>query len=187
MSHQGAELVLVLMWSAVLLHAWIRDGFGRPLRPSLPAVGVLAVTLALGAWLERQTAWRAFHAPAAGAAGLILVWIGAVLHVQARRALGERWSPAVAPADPRRLLQTGPYAIVRHPLYAALGVMALGTALAHPSLAVLAGGGGLALGLALKVRAEERVLRRTFGAAWDAYARRVPALLPRPLRLGRRP
>ena len=178
--------MLVLIWGAVLLHAWLRDGSTGPVRPPLPAVGVLAVTLGLGTWLERQTGWRAFDAPAAGAVGMVLVWLGAVLHVQARRVLGERWRPAVAPAAPRRLLRTGPYAVVRHPLYAALALMAVGTVLAHPSLAVLAGAGGLAAGLAVKIRLEERALRRTFGARWDVYARRVPALLPRPFRRGRR-
>jgi protein-S-isoprenylcysteine O-methyltransferase Ste14 len=184
---QGADAVLLLMWAAVLLHAWLRGDATRPPRPPLSAVAVLAATLALGAWLERRVAWRAFDAPAAGAVGIVLVWVGAVAHVQTRRVLGERWRPAVAPADAGRLLQAGPYAIVRHPLYAALAVMTIGTAAAHPSLAVLAGGGGLVIGLALKARAEDRALRQTFGADWDAYARRVPALLPRPIRRGRRP
>jgi protein-S-isoprenylcysteine O-methyltransferase Ste14 len=84
-------------------------------------------------------------------------------------------------------MRTGPYAVVRHPLYAALAVMAIGTALAHPSVPVLAGTGGLVIGLGLKGLAEERVLRQTFGADWDAYARRVPAFLPRPFRRGRHP
>jgi protein-S-isoprenylcysteine O-methyltransferase Ste14 len=179
--------VLVLLWSAVLLHAWTRDEFAQPRRPALPAVALLAVTLALGAWLERQVAWRAFDVPIVGAAGMVLVWAGAVLHVQARRALGAHWSPTVAPSDPGHLMRTGPYAVVRHPLYAALVVMAIGTALAHPSVPVLAGTGGMVTGLGLKVLAEERALRQTFGADWDAYARRVPALLPRPFRRGRHP
>lgn len=187
MNTQGADTVLVLMWAAVLLHAWLRGDATRPPRPPLPAVAVLAVTLALGAWLERRVAWRAFDAPAAGAVGIVLVWIGAVVHVQARRVLAAHWRPAIAPAEPRELVQAGPYALVRHPLYAALALMTIGTAVAHPSLAVLAGGGGLVMGLALKAHAEDRALRECFGADWDAYARRVPALLPRPFRRDRRP
>jgi protein-S-isoprenylcysteine O-methyltransferase Ste14 len=78
------------------------------------------------------------------------------------------------------LLRTdGPYARMRHPIYAGLLLSASGVALlrARPepllAVAVLAGL------LNVKAAFEERLLRDRFGAAYDAYAARVPRFVPR--------
>lgn len=75
------------------------------------------------------------------------------------------------------LITSGPYAVVKHPLYTSVGLLVL------PSAGMLLGTWlGLIIGIALYVGArlfapaEERTLRDTFGDAWDAYERRV--LLP---------
>ena len=81
--------------------------------------------------------------------------------------------------EARRLVTSGPYRIVRHPLYVAgfvVGLALLSGAWSWAALALFALYAGATL---LRARAEERVLRRAFPAAYAAYAARTPAFLPR--------
>lgn len=99
----------------------------------------------------------------------------------ATRALGQAWSLTARVLDNHPLALGGPYAIVRHPIYTAMLGLLLASAFAvsHWSGALL----GLAIflvGTRIRIRLEERLLRGSFGGAYDAYAARVPALLPRP-------
>jgi len=68
---------------------------------------------------------------------------------------------------------------VRHPLYVGLGLLAMGSIVAHPSRPVVIGGLSLLAGLAVKIAREERALAAAFGPRWDDYCRRVPRLVPR--------
>ena len=79
------------------------------------------------------------------------------------------------PAE-EKLLVTGPYRYVRHPLMACLLALLWAQPVMTPTLALLCGGltGYIALGLML----EERDLLRRFGKAYADYSRRVPALVP---------
>jgi protein-S-isoprenylcysteine O-methyltransferase Ste14 len=77
---------------------------------------------------------------------------------------------------PEELLVVGPYRYVRHPLMACLLVMLWAQPAMTPTLAVLSG--GLTAYVALGLVFEERDLLRRFGAAYAAYRRRVPALVP---------
>jgi protein-S-isoprenylcysteine O-methyltransferase Ste14 len=94
----------------------------------------------------------------------------------------------------RRLATTGPYAHLRHPLYAGTVLIVLGLALAAGSLWVVAGVLPLALAITFlyylprKERIEADRLERRFGEAFREYRRAVPALLPRlrPWRAGGR-
>jgi len=71
-------------------------------------------------------------------------------------------------------------------MYPAAVAMALGLALAVQSLGCLAVFGGYVALLGALVPLEEASLRTAYGDAWDAYARTVPRLLPRPTRRSRR-
>jgi protein-S-isoprenylcysteine O-methyltransferase Ste14 len=88
--------------------------------------------------------------------------------------------PELSPErHPTGLVTTGPYAWVRHPRYVQISVALLGWALLANHLVgyviVLAWLPALLAVVAL----EERELRDRFGAAWEAYAARVPRFLPR--------
>lgn len=111
--------------------------------------------------------------------GAVLAASGLALHARARRALGPHWSTAVRPASPPALVEHGPYARVRHPIYLALVLLVAGSFLAHPSPATACLAAGAGVGIGLKVRLEERVLRAALGADYARYAERVPALVPR--------
>ena len=120
--------------------------------------------------------------PAIGRAiGAALAVAGALLHLGARRAMGAAWSSRTSGAT--ELVERGPYARVRHPLYVGIGLIAIGSIVAHPSRPVVIGGVSLLVGLALKIAREERALAATFGPRWDDYCRRVP-LLPKLRRRG---
>lgn len=80
----------------------------------------------------------------------------------------------------RQLMQQGPYSLCRHPLYlfSTIGAAGFGLMLGSVTLGVLVGGLVLAI-LAATAAREERDLRRIFGTGYDAYAARVPRILPR--------
>ena len=78
-----------------------------------------------------------------------------------------------------QLVRTGPYAIVRHPIYASLLLMLLCTLLVRtpwqwmpPALVVFL------LGTEIRVRAEDRLLASRFGDQFREYQRSVPAYIP---------
>jgi protein-S-isoprenylcysteine O-methyltransferase Ste14 len=144
----------------------------------------VAATAAAVLMLERRTGrWEA--QPALTAAGVLLAAAGAALHVRARRALGALWSDVIAVRARHEVVDHGPYARVRHPLYLGLLLLAAGTLCAHPSPATVCVAVGTAAGVALKIPLEERALRRTLGEAYARYAARVPALVPRLFRRGK--
>jgi protein-S-isoprenylcysteine O-methyltransferase Ste14 len=116
-----------------------------------------------------------------------LVSLGVWLPVAGARALGRHWSVGPTVAPEQRLITAGPFALVRHPIYSGLGWMLLATGLAiAPWWAVVAAVAIYAAGTAMRVRSEERVLVRVFGASYKVYRSRVPAVIPVAPRLLRR-
>lgn len=79
------------------------------------------------------------------------------------------------------VMQDGPYSISRHPLYmfSTIGVVGFGLMLGSFVLAAVMGGLTLAI-LGVTARKEEAYLRSRFGDAYDAYAARVPMIIPKP-------
>ena len=81
--------------------------------------------------------------------------------------------------DDHRIIDTGPYRLVRHPIYTGLITAAFALAVQVETPLALAGALFIALGFWLKARLEERFLREELGAAdYDAYAARTPMLIP---------
>jgi protein-S-isoprenylcysteine O-methyltransferase Ste14 len=98
----------------------------------------------------------------------------------AARALGKQWALVARVIEGHKLISTGPYVIVRNPIYLAmLGILiAAGLAVSRWQL-FLAGLVVFLIGTTIRIRTEEKLLRETFGPKFDDYARRVPAFLPR--------
>jgi protein-S-isoprenylcysteine O-methyltransferase Ste14 len=108
-----------------------------------------------------------------------LVGIGFIFTWMARVHLGPLWSSTAAPTEDHRIVDTGPYAIVRHPVYAGVLLAALATAAERGRIEALAGAAVLIAGISLRAKLEERFLRHDLGdAAYAAYRRRVPMLIP---------
>lgn len=95
------------------------------------------------------------------------------------RTLGKEWSLTARLIDEHRLVTEGAYKSVRHPIYTGMLGMLLATGLAfsRPS-ALLSAVLIFGVGTIIRVRSEEKLLRGAFGAEYDAYAKRVPAILP---------
>jgi protein-S-isoprenylcysteine O-methyltransferase Ste14 len=77
-----------------------------------------------------------------------------------------------------RVVDTGPYRLVRHPIYTGLIAAMIATALLRPGLFGIAGVALIALSFVIKYRLEERFLMEELGPEYAAYRKRVPALVP---------
>jgi protein-S-isoprenylcysteine O-methyltransferase Ste14 len=116
------------------------------------------------------------------ALGALLYFPGLGLAMWGRLVLGEMYNVSMAVGVQlhagHRLVAGGPYAIVRHPMYAGIMVAAWGGLLLYRTwtcvFAVF-----VFLGLVVRARREERALAAEFGPNWDAYCRRVPGWFPR--------
>src|SRR5207302_11270879 len=106
--------------------------------------------------------------------------IGSVWFVSiAVRTLGKQWSLAARVLEGHKLITSGPYSVVRNPIYTGMFGMLLASSLAVShwiglSMAIVV----FAIGTFIRVRSEEKLLREAFGAEFDEYARRVPAVIP---------
>ena len=97
----------------------------------------------------------------------------------ARIHLGKLWSSNVGRKADHRVVDTGPYGIVRHPIYTGIILASSATAALRGTAGAWIGVGLLTLGWYVKARLEERFLREQLGPDdYDAYARRVPMLIP---------
>jgi protein-S-isoprenylcysteine O-methyltransferase Ste14 len=139
--------------------------------------GILLLFGKTSAWLQAVRLW---HVGYGGAWVLALLTIPGFLFAWwARLHLGRLWSGAVTRKEGHYVVDSGPYAIVRHPIYTGLLGATLATALAEATLPALCGFALIALGLWLKARLEEEFLRQELGReAYDFYRRRVPMLVP---------
>ena len=112
------------------------------------------------------------------AIGAALTAGGLLFTVWARRYLGPNWSGTVTIKEGHELITTGPYAIVRHPIYAGLLVAFAGSAIAMGEWRAIVAVALALLSFLHKLRIEERWMEQQFGSAYRAYCQRVPALLP---------
>jgi protein-S-isoprenylcysteine O-methyltransferase Ste14 len=113
--------------------------------------------------------------------GVALVGSAGWLFGSSARALGPHMTPSIQVREGHRLVQEGPYRLVRHPVYTAIMTLAIGQALFFLSFPV-ALFAVLLVGLAnYRARLEEALLRspEAFGATYDAYVARTGRFLPR--------
>lgn len=110
---------------------------------------------------------------------LLLGGSGVAIFVAAARAMGKNWSVVARMRSDHELVRSGPFAVVRHPIYLALFLYFLSFGVAFGHLAQLVAGVPLYLaGTIVRVRSEERLLRAQFGDAHASYVREVPAFIP---------
>ena len=110
--------------------------------------------------------------------GVAVLLGGLGLAVWARVHLGRHWSAQAVLAEDHELVRTGPYRLVRNPIYLGGLIGLAGTAIA---IGELRGVAALVLLLAAvmhKIRVEETLLRERFGSAYDEYRRAVRSLIP---------
>jgi len=115
----------------------------------------------------------------AGWAMAALVVLGLGFTWAARLHLGPLWSSTSAPTEDHRVVETGPYGVVRHPVYAGLLLAVFATAIERGRLEAVAGALVLIAAISSRAKLEERFLRRDLGdESYNSYRRRVPMLIP---------
>jgi len=111
---------------------------------------------------------------------VLVVVAGIALCCWARLHLGRLWSANVKRLEGHRVVDTGPYRLVRHPIYTGFIVIDLGLAILCGSALAVAGFAMITLGLWIKARLEEQFLSEELGAAaYASYKARTPMLVPR--------
>jgi protein-S-isoprenylcysteine O-methyltransferase Ste14 len=181
-------LVIVLLWLAFWASWLLAAGWSAPAERRVGVKGELAYRLALIAgalfllprahgyfgplrlWLV--TLHEAWICTALLGLGLLFCW-------WARIHLGKLWSGWITRKTDHRVVDTGPYRIVRHPIYTGLLLAVYATAAAKGTILGLIGALLVTLGLWMKARLEERWLRAELDpGAYEDYRRKVPMLVP---------
>lgn len=139
-----------------------------------------ALVLALTNWLRFWPLSIRFlpDYPAVSIVGLIIEGIGVAFGIWARFHLGKYWSGTITIKEDHKLIRTGPYALVRHPIYTGLVIAMFGTAIAIGELRGILAVILVVIAYTRKIRLEERVLDAQFGGEYEHYRREVKALIP---------
>jgi protein-S-isoprenylcysteine O-methyltransferase Ste14 len=177
----AAELATQLRWR------WRAEGRARGRSPRARDLTFLAVFAGVGGGVTlAQAAARAHVATLPGGAwwpviaGLAITVAGAGLRLWAIVTLGRFFRFVVAIQPGHRVVDRGPYRLIRHPSYTGLLVGVMGVGLALDDWVALAAISVLSLaGLLVRIRAEERALLGALGAEYADYMARTSRLIPR--------
>jgi protein-S-isoprenylcysteine O-methyltransferase Ste14 len=117
--------------------------------------------------------------------GLWPFWLGAAVTVSgllfaiwAREHLGRNWSRSVTIKQDHELIVTGPYTLVRHPIYTGVLAGFVGMAIAIGQVRGLITLALIFVAFWIKLRLEERWMRSQFGETYAAYSHDTAALVP---------
>ncbi|HEX5242216.1 MAG TPA: isoprenylcysteine carboxylmethyltransferase family protein [Tepidisphaeraceae bacterium] len=153
--------VLRLFWAPAII-IWVGQPWVTALSQKAPAFLVPFYSNSCIAWA----------AVAVCTAGLATTWI-------CWKKMGRQWRMGIDPTDKSQLISTGPYAYVRHPIYAISQAMMVVAVCALPSpLMIVAGAVHLIL-IQWEARREENYLLNVNRAAYEAYCLRVGRFIPR--------
>ncbi|HEV2423464.1 MAG TPA: isoprenylcysteine carboxylmethyltransferase family protein [Terriglobia bacterium] len=151
----GGRLFQILMGMAVFILLWNENADW----------GVLS-----SRFVPREHAWAVL--------GAVLTCAGVAIAIWARTILGGNWSGIVTVKQDHTLVRTGPYTVVRHPIYSGLILAVLGTALAIGEYRALVAVGIIVMMFLVKSRTEERFMTEEFGREYEDYRRQTSALIP---------
>jgi protein-S-isoprenylcysteine O-methyltransferase Ste14 len=117
--------------------------------------------------------------------GFLPFWLGAAVTITgllfavwAREHLGSNWSRSVTIKQGHELITTGPYSVVRHPIYTGILTGFLGMAIAISQVRGFIVFVLISIAFWIKLRMEEQWMRSQFGEAYASYARETAALVP---------
>ena len=179
---RAVELVLAVGWGAFWLY-WLlaaistkrgRIAWGPELRIRLLIVALVVILVRVGAFRGHgggsAPPWRA-------GLGLVLLALGLAFAVWARVHIGRNWGTPMTQKDEPELVTSGPYHLVRHPIYSGILLAGLGTALAlHWTWLIPVALAGVYFVYAATV--EEQNLTRQFPVDYPAYRRSTKMLVP---------
>ena len=177
--------IWMIWWVSWLIAAFWSDRAAKrpPRRRELlyRLLAVVGAVLLFGAYPHRYrqeiVLWRGagvfdWAMVAATVLGFAFTW-------WARLHIGRLWSSSVTRKAEHRLIDTGPYGVVRHPIYTGITLASIATACIRGTVAGWVGVVVMTMGWYVKARLEEEFLRGELGEdQYSAYARRVPMLVP---------
>jgi protein-S-isoprenylcysteine O-methyltransferase Ste14 len=173
------KTAIAIAWIIFWIY-WLASAFGvkegRASRRRVPLNGLSALSVILLLRVFRGGS-LAVHSPVLGAVGAVVFASGIALAIWARVHLGRNWGmPMTQKAEPE-LVTSGPYRLVRHPIYSGLLVGLLGTALATNLIGLII---VAILGAYFYYSAsvEEKNLIATFPAAYPTYRSTTKMLIP---------
>jgi protein-S-isoprenylcysteine O-methyltransferase Ste14 len=111
--------------------------------------------------------------------GAVLTLAGALFAIWARYMIGKEWSAEVQIKQGHRLIRTGPYAHIRHPIYTGILLALGGTAMTISEYRAVLGLALFLIGFVRKAKKEESFLAGEFGPAFDEHRRHTGFFLPR--------
>ncbi len=171
--------VVVAIW--IVLAFRTKRTIERRWRNPVPLILIAAVVIAVSRTSSNGAGWhRHLWIPdsSLSVVSTTLVVLGAAFAVWARLTIGTNWSGNVTLKEDHELIVSGPYRIVRHPIYTGLIAMGIGTALIYAELVgfVAVAAGVVVFGL--RIPQEERLMTETFPDQYPEYRRRVKAVIP---------
>jgi protein-S-isoprenylcysteine O-methyltransferase Ste14 len=117
--------------------------------------------------------------PLQGWIGLLFMLAALILFYETHRQLGRNWSVTLDTRQTHKLVASGVYSRVRHPMYSAFWLLALAQALLIPNwIAGLSGIVGWGILFFLRIGREEELMVATFGDEYRAYMQRTARVLP---------
>jgi protein-S-isoprenylcysteine O-methyltransferase Ste14 len=154
--------------------------------------GTLEVVLLIGAMLGTTflpLVWGVTGFPARAdyplhpvpyALGLVVMAVGLWVFYRSHADLGTNWSITLQTREDHRLVTTGIYEHIRHPMYTAMFLLGIAHLLFVPNV-IVAPAYLLTFGVLyfLRVTQEERLMLDRFGAEYEAYMQRTGRLIPR--------
>jgi protein-S-isoprenylcysteine O-methyltransferase Ste14 len=178
---RAVELVFAFGWAAFWLY-WLvaafsmkrgRVAWSRELRIRVVLVALVIVLARLGAFRSHRTNTD----PWLAAIGLALFVLGLGFAIWARLHIGRNWGTPMTQKNEPELVTSGPYRLVRHPIYSGILIAAVGTAVALSWLWLpVVGLAGIYFVYAATV--EERYLAKQFPEDYPAYKRSTKMLVP---------
>ena len=178
--YRAGQIALVVFW---ILWAWPFLAFKARAPKREAEVTVNASRWGIGLQMAGYfIAWFHFSSPRPWpllAIALLLASIAVVLSWTGIRSLGKQLRIHAGLYSDHELIRSGPYRIVRHPIYAGMLLMYLATALIMSIWPVFLAGLVLFIaGTEIRVRIEDRLLASRFGKEFERYKAEVPAYLP---------
>jgi len=110
--------------------------------------------------------------------GNLLTLGGLVLSVWARIRLGRNWSGHINLKEGHKLIRTGPYRFVRHPIYTGMSAAAAGSAMTAATGGAYVGLALIFIAILIKIRREERIMLSEFGEEYQRFKQEAASLLP---------
>jgi protein-S-isoprenylcysteine O-methyltransferase Ste14 len=184
--------LLVVALATVALRAYFHVKAGTHKEPVVSKTegrlsGIVRTTLGFSArfivviWClaPRALAFADLAAPfAVRIVGVVIGVVGVLMLAWVHHTLGRAFSPTLVVRDNAPLVQSGPYARIRHPMYTAFAMVVAGATLVSANVVVgILSVAAVTYVMIVRTPKEEAMMRNAHGAAWDDYVKRTRKFL----------